>query len=73
MSGVEFRKVNGVTRSVYRQFDNSFRLADDCICWNGTKKLDCPIDEHAQEARTGKKVTESTDISTAPSAKGTEF
>jgi hypothetical protein len=47
MSGVEFQKVNGVTRSVYKQFDGSIKLADECICWDGVKKLNCPIDEHA--------------------------
>lgn len=51
MSGIEFQKVNGVTRSVYKQFDGSTRLADDCICWDGKKKLNCPIDEHAAAAR----------------------
>lgn len=51
MSGVKFQKVNGVTRSVYKQFDGSIKLADECICWDGVKKLNCPIDEHAAEAR----------------------
>jgi hypothetical protein len=51
MSGVEFQKVNGVTRSIYKQFDGSTKLADECICWDGVKKLNCPIDEHAAAAR----------------------
>ena len=48
---VEFMKVNGINRSVYQQLDGTYKLADECICWDGVKKLACPIDEHAQAAR----------------------
>lgn len=71
MSGVEFEKVNGVVRSVYKQFDGSTKLADECICWGGKKELNCPIDEHAAEARNPEKSEMSTSISTAPSKRRT--
>ena len=70
MSGVEFERVNGVIRSVYKQMDGSVKLADECICWDGLSKLNCPMDEHKVKARQEKSET-STGISTAPSRKGT--
>jgi hypothetical protein len=73
MSGVEFQKVNGVTRSVYKQFDGSIKLADECICWDGVKKLNCPIDEHAAAARNPEKSEASTGISTVLTSESTKF
>lgn len=58
--GLMLEKVNGVTRSVYRQQDNTVILADKCTCFPDYSKPDkttgvsfavkrdpkCPVDAH---------------------------
>lgn len=58
---LEFHRVDGHVRSVYRQMDDSLIPASECKCradWNKIGffvcfALDCPIDEHAMKARQG--------------------
>lgn len=47
--GIEFQRIGGELRSVYKQQDGTIELADACTCQNDP--YCCPIDEHKIKAR----------------------